>query len=53
MKKWIENNSTALKNEARAKLYVGITRARLSVGIVGDFKTAIPDTKAYSPKSIL
>ncbi|MGV3460284.1 MAG: UvrD-helicase domain-containing protein [Flavobacterium sp.] len=50
MKKWIENNSSALKDEARAKLYVGITRARFSVGIVGTFKTAIPDTKTYTSK---
>lgn len=49
MKKWIENNASALKDEARAKLYVGITRARLSVGIVGTFMNTVPDTKTYYP----
>ena len=38
MKKWIENNAYNLKNEARAKFYVGVTRARYSVGIVMDFE---------------
>ncbi len=34
MIKWIKDNESVLKNESRAKFYVGITRARYSVGIV-------------------
>lgn len=34
MKKWIQNNSTKLKNATRAKLYVGLTRAKHSVAII-------------------
>ena len=34
MVKWIGNNNHDLKNETRAKLYVGITRARHSAAIV-------------------
>ncbi|MGL5647607.1 MAG: UvrD-helicase domain-containing protein [Clostridium sp.] len=34
MKEWFSNNNTNLKEETRAKLYVGITRARYSVGII-------------------
>ncbi|RYG53211.1 MAG: ATP-dependent helicase [Chitinophagaceae bacterium] len=52
MKKWVENNGSALKNEVRAKLYVGITRARYSVGIVGEFTAALPDIQIYSPAGI-
>ena len=36
MESWIKDNSFKLNNTARAKLYVGITRARYSVGIVID-----------------
>lgn len=36
MLKWIKVNNSTLKNEARAKLYVGITRARHSTAIVID-----------------
>ena len=38
MIKWIEDNAYMLKNEARAKFNVGVTRARYSVGIVMDFE---------------
>ena len=34
MVEWLKNHNYTLKNEARAKLYVGITRARYSVGII-------------------
>lgn len=34
---WIYNNNFHIKNQTRAKLYVGITRARYSVAIVIDF----------------
>ena len=34
MVEWLKNHNYALKNETRAKLYVGITRARYSVGII-------------------
>jgi DNA helicase-2/ATP-dependent DNA helicase PcrA len=37
MIKWIKNNDYKLKNTSRAKFYVGITRARYSVGIVLDY----------------
>lgn len=37
MIKWLKNNSYPLKNGSRAKLYVGITRARYSVGFVIDY----------------
>lgn len=37
MAKWVENNNSELKDEARAKLYVAITRARRSSTIVLDF----------------
>jgi DNA helicase-2/ATP-dependent DNA helicase PcrA len=38
MKKWIVDQTFELKDEARAKFYVGITRARYSVAIVYDYK---------------
>lgn len=38
MKKWISDNAYQLAPEVRAKLYVGITRAISSVGIVYDYK---------------
>ena len=37
MAKWVKDNSSVLKNEVRAKLYVGITRARHSAAIVVDY----------------
>ncbi len=39
MLNWIKNNNSELPNEARAKFYVGITRARFSVAIVVDSDT--------------
>lgn len=35
---WIKDNNSELPNETRAKFYVGITRAKNSVGIVMDYK---------------
>lgn len=35
---WIENNDINLKDEGRSKLYVGLTRARLSSTIILDYK---------------
>lgn len=37
MKEWIRSKNFKLKNEARAKLYVAITRARKSVAIILNF----------------
>ena len=37
MVKWIRNSNHQLRNETRAKLYVGITRARRSAAIVIDY----------------
>ena len=44
MKRWINDNSKKLKAEPLAKFYVGLTRARFSVGILFDYK----DNKEYS-----
>ena len=38
MVKWIRNHDSKLTNEARAKLYVALTRARRSSAIIIDFK---------------
>ncbi|MCF7859096.1 MAG: UvrD-helicase domain-containing protein [Candidatus Cloacimonetes bacterium] len=46
MIEWIENNSTSLKEETRAKFYVAITRARYSVAFV------LPDSKEINTDSI-
>lgn len=37
MCEWVKNNNHKLQNETRAKLYVGITRARRSTAIVMDY----------------
>lgn len=37
MKDWIKDNNYNLKNEARAKFYVGLTRSQLSSAIVMDY----------------
>lgn len=37
MADWIKDNNSELKSEARAKLYVGISRARRSASIVMDY----------------
>ena len=34
MIEWLKNHNYILKNETRAKFYVGITRARYSVALV-------------------
>ncbi|MCK5599601.1 UvrD-helicase domain-containing protein [bacterium] len=51
MRKWILNNGYNLKNSTRSKLYVGITRARFSVGIVmsHDSKAEITGIQRYVP----
>jgi ATP-dependent exoDNAse (exonuclease V) beta subunit len=36
MMDWLKNSQSALKAETRAKLYVGLTRARHSVAVVYD-----------------
>lgn len=38
MSDWIKNNDNTLTNEGRSKLYVGLTRARLSSTIVVDYE---------------
>lgn len=37
MVKWIKDNDAKLKDQARAKFYVALTRAKYSVGIVMDY----------------
>ena len=37
MRKWLENNNQNLAPKTRAQFYVGITRAKYSVGIVYNF----------------
>lgn len=37
MSKWIVNNNQSLADKTRAQLYVGITRAKHSVGIIYDY----------------
>ncbi len=37
MEKWIYNNSENLAFSAKAKFYVGITRAKYSVAIVSNY----------------
>lgn len=51
MQEWISDNKTQLKNVTKAKLYVGITRAKYSVGIVFDFEEHIeyPGIEKYRP----
>lgn len=51
MVKWVKNNNYPLKNSARAKLYVGLTRAKYSVAIVMDFDRddIFDGSEKYSP----
>jgi DNA helicase II / ATP-dependent DNA helicase PcrA len=53
MRKWIANNDTPLTDKTRAQLYVGITRARYSVGIVYDYddKTEITGITQFKPET--
>jgi len=37
MAEWVKDNNSELKSEARAKLYVGVTRARRSAAIIVDY----------------
>lgn len=50
MLKWIKNNNHQLKDETKAKLYVGITRARQSTAIIMDYKSddELNDIQKYS-----
>ncbi len=49
MKSWMEDQAKELKPRTRSQLYVAITRARYSVGIVFDYdeKTIIEGAKKY------
>ncbi|MEW8294864.1 MAG: UvrD-helicase domain-containing protein [Candidatus Thiodiazotropha sp.] len=51
MLEWLKNHTAELKPTSRAKLYVGLTRAKQSVAIVGEFneKTDIEGAGFYSP----
>lgn len=51
---WIRDNDFELTDDARAKLYVAITRARYSVGIVMDYDAsiAIKDLQQYDEEYI-
>jgi DNA helicase-2/ATP-dependent DNA helicase PcrA len=40
MQKWLADPQTALAAQSRAKLYVAITRARHSVAVAMDWKSA-------------
>ncbi|WP_082575499.1 UvrD-helicase domain-containing protein [Lysobacter sp. Root667] len=42
MAKWIESSSVALKSQTRARFYVALTRARLSVAIRTNWKSDTP-----------
>jgi DNA helicase-2/ATP-dependent DNA helicase PcrA len=46
---WLQNRATRLKPDVRAKLYVALTRARYSAGIVIGNKIDIPAMTAWSP----
>ena len=51
---WIKNNSSNLSDEARAKFYVALTRARYSAMIVMDFEdNLVPNNLVkYVPRSV-
>lgn len=49
MIKWIKDNSTPLKFKTQCKLYVALTRAIYSVGIVCDESPNISGIKKYHP----
>jgi DNA helicase-2/ATP-dependent DNA helicase PcrA len=51
MQKWMVNNRHALADTTRAQLYVAVTRARHSVGIVFDYNEAlvIDGIEKYNP----
>jgi len=48
---WLKNNKSELAPTSRSKLYVAITRARFSVGVIYDYddKTMIPGTIKFTP----
>lgn len=50
MVKWIKNNNQVLADKTRAQLYVALTRARHSVGIVYDVKKSesVPGFSTYN-----
>ncbi len=49
MRKWLANNKSELAPKTRAQLYVGVTRARYSVGIIYNFNksTTIEGARKY------
>jgi superfamily I DNA/RNA helicase len=44
MQKWIADPESNLAAQSRARFYVALTRARYSVAVAMDWKTAIPPT---------
>jgi DNA helicase-2/ATP-dependent DNA helicase PcrA len=52
MKEWIVNNGSNLSNEARAKLYVGLTRARISSAIILEYDDDIDGVQKYSHEEL-
>ncbi len=50
MAKWLVNRTTSLKDGTRARLYVALTRARHSVGVVCDERANLPaDLSEWNP----
>ena len=51
MRRWLSNNNQNLAPKTRAQLYVGVTRAKYSVGIVCNFddNTSIDGIQKYIP----
>lgn len=54
MKKWLKNNNSPLGAKARAKFYVGLTRARYSTAIVYDYSPTerIDGVSLWAPESL-
>jgi DNA helicase-2/ATP-dependent DNA helicase PcrA len=48
-KRWLKTGDRKHVERSRAKLYVGITRARYSVAFVYDQRAAIPNAQLYEP----
>ena len=46
---WLKNRTAELKPDVRAKLYVALTRARYSAGIVIGDKIDIPSMMVWTP----
>jgi DNA helicase-2/ATP-dependent DNA helicase PcrA len=49
MQQWVKNSNVKLKNEARAKFYVAVTRAKISTAIILDYQEGevIEDVQKY------